>query len=121
MRAGFTKRHSEGDRSPEAVRRIRTESTVREVCVAVFSDEHGPALLGIIVLEGDVTSSNYENYNLKKDTKNIILTNNKGQAVLKTSPVQPVCGEHESLSDFAERYQKWNSLVSLAADCLVVR
>ena len=72
-----------------------------------------------VVLEGDVTSSNYENYSLMKDTKNIILTNNKGQTVLKTSPVQPVCGEHENLSDFAERYQKWNDLVSLAAVSLV--
>ena len=74
-----------------------------------------------VVLEGDVTSSNYENYNLKKDTKNIILTNNKGQVVLKTSPAQPVCGKNESLSDFSERFENWNRLVSLAADCLVVR
>jgi hypothetical protein len=72
-----------------------------------------------VVLEGDLTSNNYENYSLMKDTKNIILTNNKGQSVLKTSPVQPVCGKNESLSDFAKRFENWNGLVSLAADCLV--
>lgn len=75
-----------------------------------------------VVLEGDMTSTNYENYSLMKDTKNIILAKNKGQVMLKISPPRPKGVEGESLSDFAVRYQKWEKLVTLASEhCRLVR
>ena len=60
-----------------------------------------------VVLEGDVTSSNYENYTIMENPQNIIVTKNKGQAMLITSPAKPVCGENESLSDFTDRSLAW--------------
>ena len=69
-----------------------------------------------VLLEGDVTSSNYENYTIMENPQNIIVTKNKGQTMFMTSPSKPVCGENESLDDFAERYQKWEKLATLAAE-----
>ena len=69
-----------------------------------------------VVLEGDVTSSNYENYTIMENLQNIIVTKNKGLAMLETSPKRPVCGRNESLSDFSNRYKKWERLATLAVE-----
>ena len=69
-----------------------------------------------IVLEGEVTSTNYENYTLMENPKNIVVTKNKGQTMMKTYPPRPVGRENESLSDFALRYKKWERLATLAAE-----
>ena len=57
-----------------------------------------------VVLEGDLTSTNYENYTLMENPQNIVLTKNKSQTMLITSPPRPVCGKNESLNDFADRF-----------------
>ena len=57
-----------------------------------------------LVLEGDLTSTNYENYTLMENPQNIVLTKNKSQVMLVTSPPRPVCDKDESLADFADRF-----------------
>jgi hypothetical protein len=57
-----------------------------------------------LVLEGDLTSTNYENYTLMENPQNIILTKNKSHVMLVTSPPRPVCDKNESLGDFADRF-----------------
>tara|TARA_B100001063_G_C16777756_1_gene567176 strand:- start:7640 stop:8797 length:1158 start_codon:yes stop_codon:yes gene_type:complete len=55
-----------------------------------------------VVLEGDLTSTNYESYTIIENPKNITLVNNKSQLLMRTMSSRPVCGKNESLCDFAD-------------------
>jgi hypothetical protein len=62
-----------------------------------------------LVVEGDMTTDNYENDKIMTDPGQVVACSNKASLARRIiqKPARPVCRKNESLRDFAVRMQEW--------------
>ena len=68
-----------------------------------------------LVVEGDMTTDNYENDKIITNTGKVVACSNKNDLAQRIiqKPARPVCGKNESSAEFADRMLEWSNITYL--------